>query len=189
MYIYMQLITSVHAPLKWSNTQPSQTEFNAALSSARLSTSKIISFISRRKHNLKTLTIVNTKGFWSDEGEFISLANKHNFNLASFGLLLGMLHERLTSLSLLHVDDLFATGCPLSAISLLQELRELSFEELQCKIQKNSAEELGSLVKLERLCLCTAQQRATHPHYPLFGVAAIPDSWSQLTNLHTLEIR
>lgn len=35
------------------------------------------------------------QGFWGDEGEYISLNNKHNFQASHLGCMMGMLRERL----------------------------------------------------------------------------------------------
>ena len=56
----------------------------------------------------------------AEDGEFVPLASKHNFNLGTLGMLLGMLQEGLTELQIIHCNDLFASGSPLSTIAMLR---------------------------------------------------------------------
>ena len=56
----------------------------------------------------------------AEDGEFVPLASKNNFNLGTLGMLLGMLQEGLTDLQIIHCNDLFASGSPLGTIAMLR---------------------------------------------------------------------
>ena len=56
----------------------------------------------------------------AEDGEFVPLASKHNFNLGTLGMVLGMLQEGLAELQIIHCNDLFASGSPLGTIAMLR---------------------------------------------------------------------
>ena len=43
----------------------------------------------------------------ADEGDFVNLQSKHNFTMAHFGLLLGVLKNNLQELQIQHCNDIF----------------------------------------------------------------------------------
>lgn len=56
---------------------------------------QIIDFIRSRSHLIESLCLCNTEGFWGDEGEYLSLNNKHNFHASHLGFAMGMLRDSL----------------------------------------------------------------------------------------------
>lgn len=52
----------------------------------------------------------------ADEGDFVNLQSKHNFTMAHFGLLLGVLRNNLQELQIQHCNDIFCrthqVSCP-----------------------------------------------------------------------------
>ena len=43
----------------------------------------------------------------ADEGDFVNLQSKHNFTMAHFGLLLGVVKNNLQELQIQHCNDIF----------------------------------------------------------------------------------
>lgn len=85
----------------------------------------------------------------ADEGDFVNLQQKHNFSMAHFGMMLGMLRCTLTELQIQHCNDFFSMGQgALSAISCLPRLRVLRVEDLHCRVDKAALAELARLTQV-----------------------------------------
>eukprot|EP00887_Chlorella_sp_A99_P004746 scaffold4.g4746.t1 len=180
-----ELVTAVHVPMRWSDAQPSEEEFQQAFAAARLDAHKMVDFISQRRGYLTSLVLVNSEGYWTEEGEFVNLANKHSYGLATLGLTLGMLKERLATLRILYCNDLFSMGSPLGVIASLNNLRELELEGLHCRLYREPVAELGRLTQLEALVMNATQRHGVF----IFGLDTIPDTWAGLGRLTRLELR
>lgn len=46
---------------------------------------QIIDFIMQRQPALKSLVMSNSEGFWGDEGDYLNLTGKHNFQASHLG--------------------------------------------------------------------------------------------------------
>ncbi len=87
----------------------------------------------------------------ADEGDFVNLQQKHNFSMAHFGMMLGMLRCTLSELQIQHCNDFFSMGQgALSAISCLPRLRVLRIEDLHCRVDKAALAELARLTQVSR---------------------------------------
>ena len=85
----------------------------------------------------------------ADEGDFVNLQQKHNFSMAHFGMMLGMLRTTLSELQIQHCNDFFSMGQgALSAISCLPRLRVLRIEDLHCRVDKAALAELARLTQV-----------------------------------------
>lgn len=180
-----EVVTAVHVPVAWSDTRPSDAEFAAAFGAVRLQSQRIVDFARARRSVLRRLTLTNSEGYFSEDGEYVPLNNKHNFNLGTLGIILGMLHEKLTHLAMVHTSDLFAAGSPLGTIAMLSGLRSLVLDDVQCRIYREPLAELGRLTQLTELTLSATQRHGVF----LFGIDGIPDTWRHLTGLKNLELR
>ncbi|KAI7842300.1 hypothetical protein COHA_003941 [Chlorella ohadii] len=179
-----ELITGVHVPVRWSDVRPSDEEFREAFAAVRLQSHRLVDFVRERRHVLRRLTLTNSEGYWADDGEFVALASKHTFNLGTLGILLGMLGQ-LEELSIIHCNDLFGSGSPLSTIAMLRGLRSLALEDLQCRIYREPLAELGRLTQLTSLAVNSTQRHGVF----VFGIDCLPDTWKQLGSLQSLELR
>ena len=56
---------------------------------------QIVEFIMGKRHIVESLALCNSEGFWGDDNEYLSLANKHNFNASHLGFVLGALKDKL----------------------------------------------------------------------------------------------
>ncbi|KAL4425880.1 hypothetical protein ABPG75_009896 [Micractinium tetrahymenae] len=180
-----ELITGVHVPVAWSDIRPTDEEFAAAFAAVRLQSHRLVEFVRARRGVLRSLTLANSEGYFSEDGEFVPVNNKHNFNLGTLGIVLGMLQDRLEHLHMVHCNDLFAAGSPLSTIAMVSGLRSLALDDLQCRVYREPLAELGRLTQLRELMLTATQRHGVF----IFGIDTIPDTWAQLTNLRSLELR
>lgn len=79
----------------------------------------------------------------------MNLQQKHNFGMAHFGLMLGMLRGCLRSLQIQHCNDFFSAGAgALSAIACLPALRALRIEDLHCRVDRDALAELARLTQV-----------------------------------------
>ncbi|GFR42377.1 hypothetical protein Agub_g3061 [Astrephomene gubernaculifera] len=195
-----ELVTSIHTPLRWSNARPSLADYHAAFQSTSLSASKILRFLGRVRPHVRRLTVANSEGFEGEGGEWVSLADKHDFGPAQLGWALAALRDNLTELVLHRCHDLV---CPSpsspSAPSLeavagagggvwgllphLPHLRLLAVEGLRGALPVQQAAALGEMRQLEALVL-TCECRGLE-----VGLEGVPQAWSQLTSLTRLELR
>ncbi|CAL8465073.1 g4608 [Coccomyxa elongata] len=181
-----ELITAVHTPIAWSDRRPSDEEFRESFSHTRLSAARMVHFVEERQSSIRRLVLMNSEGYWSDEGDFVNLQQKHNFSMAHFGMMLGMLRTTLSELQIQHCNDFFSMGQgALSAISCLPRLRVLRIEDLHCRVDKAALAELARLTQLEELSL-TGEE---HVNAWAVGVEAIPEEWRALRCLRTLQLR
>jgi hypothetical protein len=109
----------VHVPVAWSDVRPTDAEFRQAFAAVRLRSYRLVEFVQARRRVLRRLVLTNSEGYWAEDGEFVPLANKHDFNLGTLGIVLGMV-EGLQELQITHCNDLFAGGSPLSTIAMLR---------------------------------------------------------------------
>lgn len=56
---------------------------------------QVIDFVMERKDTITSLVMSNSEGFWGDEGEYLSLSGKHNFQASHMGFVLGLLRNQL----------------------------------------------------------------------------------------------
>ncbi|KAK9823301.1 hypothetical protein WJX72_001754 [[Myrmecia] bisecta] len=181
-----ELITAVHTPIVWSNRRPTDDEFRESFSVTRLSAQRILAFIRQQQKAIRRVVLMNSEGYWSDEGDFVNLQNKHNFAMAHFGMLLGLLQDSLEELQVQHCNDFFSYGQGgFGAISCLHNLRKLSVEDLHCRVEKESTAELSRLVQLEELCISGEE----HAGAWAVGIDVIPKAWINLKHLRKLELR
>ncbi|KAL4445740.1 hypothetical protein ABPG77_008939 [Micractinium sp. CCAP 211/92] len=180
-----ELITGVHVPVAWSDVRPSDDEFAAAFAAVRLQSHRLVEFVRARRGVLRRLTLTNSEGYFSEDGDFVPVNSKHNFNLGTLGIVLGMLQDRLEHLHMAHCNDLFAAGSPLGTIAMVGGLRSLVLDDLQCRLYREPLAELGRLTRLTELVLTATQRHGVF----IFGIDCIPDTWSQLSNLRSLELR
>ncbi|KAK9795555.1 hypothetical protein WJX73_007392 [Symbiochloris irregularis] len=164
-----ELITAVHTPIAWSDQRPSDDEFRSSFSKTRLSAARMLRFIEDRHSCIQRVVLKNSEGYYADDGEFVNLQQKHNFSLAHFGMLLGMLRSTLTELQVRHCADFFTLQA-LAAIACLPHLKVLRLEELRCRIDQCSLAELANLTQLEELSV-TAEDSE---HAWLVGMDAVP---------------
>ncbi|EFN57680.1 expressed protein, partial [Chlorella variabilis] len=120
-----ELVTAVHVPVAWSDVRPSDEEFRAAFAAVRLRSHRLVDFVRARRRVLRRLVLVNSEGYWAEDGEFVPVNSKHSVNLGTLGILLGVLADGLKELHIGHCNDLFASGSPLSTIAMLRGLRSL----------------------------------------------------------------
>ncbi|KAK9784699.1 hypothetical protein WJX73_004775 [Symbiochloris irregularis] len=144
----------------------------------------MLRFIEDRHSCIQRVVLKNSEGYYADDGEFVNLQQKHNFSLAHFGMLLGMLRSTLTELQVRHCADFFTLQA-LAAIACLPHLKVLRLEELRCRIDQCSLAELANLTQLEELSV-TAEDSE---HAWLVGMDAVPKQWAALKRLRKLELR
>lgn len=181
-----ELVTAIHMPLAWSNERPNAEEYSDAFHRTSLSSAKIIDFITDREATLTSLVISNSEGFWGDEGEYLDLSGKHNFQASHLGFLLGRLGGHLQELCLLNCNDIISSDPGVwTLIALCPYLRVLSIEGLNCRVPALQASELSRLPKLESLSLIGEE----HLGQWIVGLDHIPPSWARLSTLKKLELR
>ncbi|KXZ44866.1 hypothetical protein GPECTOR_61g819 [Gonium pectorale] len=183
-----ELITSVHTPLRWSSTRPTSAEFAAALAATRLSANKVVRFLDSVSPHVTELAVANSEGFEADDGEYVSLYDKHDFGPAHLGFGLALMRSRLTELVLYRCNDLLQPeGGVWGLIGALQGLRSLTVEGLRGSLPAAQAAELGELRQLEALVLSGEEYRPRTDWTA--GLDALPAAWSQLTSLTKLVLR
>jgi hypothetical protein len=84
-----ELITAVHAPLRWSDARPSDAEYSAALGAARVSTERVLDFVRARRVALERLTVMCTQGHYQEDGAFVDVAAQHDLDAGALGVILG----------------------------------------------------------------------------------------------------
>eukprot|EP00891_Asterochloris_glomerata_P003742 jgi/Astpho2/3742/Aster-x1169 len=180
-----EVITAVHTPIAWSDRRPSDDEFRDSFAGTTLSAQKIVNFVRQRQAAVRKLTLMNSEGYWSDEGDFVDLQRKHTFTMVHLGMLLGALQFQLEELRIQHCNDLFGGGSSqslaangaFSAISCLPLLRRLAIEDLHCRIEKGALSELSSMTQLEELAITAEDTLGSW------------SEWAALTSLRKLELR
>eukprot|EP00195_Chlamydomonas_chlamydogama_P015429 CAMPEP_0202896172 /NCGR_PEP_ID=MMETSP1392-20130828/5216_1 /ASSEMBLY_ACC=CAM_ASM_000868 /TAXON_ID=225041 /ORGANISM="Chlamydomonas chlamydogama, Strain SAG 11-48b" /LENGTH=374 /DNA_ID=CAMNT_0049581421 /DNA_START=388 /DNA_END=1512 /DNA_ORIENTATION=- len=181
-----ELVTAIHTPLVWSNQRPSTEEFQMAYANTSLSATKIIEFIKARKEIITSLNLCNSDGFWADDGEYLSLNNKHNFFPSHLGYILGQLGPRLTELRLHNCNDLINSDQGLwSLVALCPNLQLLAVEGLNCRVLATSLADISKLPKLNSLALTCDEGSGQW----IVGLDTMPQAWSQLSALTSLELR
>lgn len=90
-----ELVTAVHVPVAWSDVRPSDEEFRAAFAAVRLRSHRLVDFVRARRRVLRRLVLVNSEGYWAEDGEFVPVNSKHSVNLGTLGILLGVLADGL----------------------------------------------------------------------------------------------
>ncbi|KAK9820853.1 hypothetical protein WJX81_004021 [Elliptochloris bilobata] len=181
-----ELITAVHMPIAWSDRRPSDDEFRESFAATRLNAARILRFVEERQKCVQRLVLMNSEGYYSDGGDFVSLTAKHNFSMAHLGMVLGMLRHSLEELQVQHCNDFFAVGSgTLSAVACLPRLRVLRIEDLHCRADRDSLAELAQLRGLEELSISGEENASAWG----VGMDCIPSQWSALTSLRTLQLR
>ncbi|DBA87081.1 hypothetical protein WJX79_000451 [Trebouxia sp. C0005] len=181
-----ELITAVHTPIVWSDRRPTDKEFRESFGATKLSAQKILDFMHQRQSVIRKVVLTNSEGYWSDEGSFVNLQHKHNFSMAHFGMMLGMMCRTLEDLHVQHCNDFFSlSNGAWSAISCVKSLKRLSIEDLHCRLDADSLKELATMTQLEELNI-TGEQSNDNWHV---GLDCIPDEWAGMTRLTKLELR
>ncbi|DBA80730.1 hypothetical protein WJX77_008398 [Trebouxia sp. C0004] len=181
-----ELITAVHTPIVWSDRRPTDKEFRDSFGATKLSAQKILDFMHQRQSVIRKVVLTNSEGYWSDEGSFVNLQHKHNFTMAHFGMMLGMMCRTLEDLHVQHCNDFFSlSNGAWSAISCVKSLKRLSIEDLHCRLDAESLKELATMTQLEELNI-TGEQSNDNWHV---GLDCIPDEWAGMTRLTKLELR
>ncbi|KAG2492342.1 hypothetical protein HYH03_009291 [Edaphochlamys debaryana] len=182
-----ELVTSIHTPLRWSNQRPTTAEYHAAFEATSLSASKVVGFLGRVAPHARALTLSNSEGFDGDEGEYISLADKHNFGASHFGFALALMRNTLTELQLYRCHDLVTADCGVwTLVAQLPGLRLLAVEGLRGPLLASQVAPLGELSQLEGLALTGEGYR--NGDWAV-GLQGLPPAWSRLTSLTRLELR
>ncbi|EFJ53315.1 hypothetical protein VOLCADRAFT_102916 [Volvox carteri f. nagariensis] len=176
-----ELVTFIHTPLRWSNQRPTAAEYQAAFQKTTLSASKVLHFLTGVSPHVRSLVVANTEGFDGDDGEYVSLADKHNFGPAHLGFALALLRNTLAELVIYRCNDLLLSGDSglWSLSSQLPRLRILAVEGLRGLLTEGQVAELGGLKQLEALVLTGEEYRSDFA----VGLEGIPAAWSKLTAL------
>lgn len=183
----LELMTSLHMPIEWSDQRPSVDQFRASFSTTKLSAATLLAFVRRRAGSIRRLNLQNGDGYWCEEQGFVSLAAKHDFSGAHLGLLLGLLQGNLEALRVVRCNDILGRRGTLDMLSCLPRLRCLHLEGLQTHFDPAGLSRLGDLTALEELSVtCDELER----HY-VGGqrLLRLPASWSALKRLRCLELR
>mmetsp|Transcript_25479 Transcript_25479/g.71256 ORF Transcript_25479/g.71256 Transcript_25479/m.71256 type:complete len:465 (+) Transcript_25479:431-1825(+) len=183
-----EVVTSIHCPLEWSNRRPTEDEFRQSFAVTQLSSEKMIRFVDKRREHIRSLTLLNSEGYWSDEGDFVNLTRKHNFSCAHLGMLVGVLRNHLQELTMCHCNDLIMVGephAPLGVLGLLPNLRTLTIDCLRCRLKGEGLSSLSNLRKLENLSISAEKQVGVWA----VGLDTLPPSWACLTTIRKLELR
>ncbi|GLC61484.1 hypothetical protein PLESTB_001761600 [Pleodorina starrii] len=180
-----ELITSIHTPLRWSNQRPTTAEYNQAFQTKTISAGKVLHFLGGVAPHVTSLAIANSEGFEADDGEYVPLADKHNFGPSHLGFALALVRNTLT-LVVYRCNDLVTADAGVWTLaSQLPCLRTLAVEGLRALLPEGHVAPLGELSKLESLTLTGDEFRSDWG----VGLEAIPASWSRLTALTRLELR
>ncbi|GIM15721.1 hypothetical protein Vretimale_18439 [Volvox reticuliferus] len=91
-----ELVTSIHAPLRWSNQRPSNEEYKLAMRKTRVSAIKVLRFLGDVAPHVRTLSLANTGEYDGEDGLYVSLQGKHNFGPTHLGFALALLRNTLT---------------------------------------------------------------------------------------------
>ncbi|KAG1662435.1 hypothetical protein FOA52_004016 [Chlamydomonas sp. UWO 241] len=183
-----ELVTAIHMPLVWSNERPNSEEYTSAYHRISLSSSKVINFIMScaRNNSLTSLVLSNSEGFWGDDGDYLNLTGKHNFQASHMGYVLAELRNQLQELRLYNCNDLLNSDQGLwSLVARCPNMRVLAVEGLNCRVLTQHAVELSVLSSLESLSLIGEE----HTGQWIVGLDTIPQQWSSLTALTKLELR
>ncbi|GIL67061.1 hypothetical protein Vafri_20496 [Volvox africanus] len=183
-----ELVTSIHAPLRWSNQRPSNEEYQMALRRTSISASKVLRFLGDVAPHVRALALANTEGFDGEDGQYVSLENKHDFGPSHLGFALALLQKTLTKLVLYLCNDMISADSGLWTLATqLPVLRVLEVEGLRVSVPDVQVAALGELQKLEALALTGDEFRSGSGMS--FGLEGIPAAWSRLTALTRLELR
>lgn len=88
------------------------------------------------------------------EGEFVNFVNKHDFTSVGFGMLCGMMLERLEELTVIRCSDFMdINSWTLSAIKNLRNLTSLRLEDIKCSEEINVISTLSTLSKVSPYCM------------------------------------
>ncbi|PNW82446.1 hypothetical protein CHLRE_06g279300v5 [Chlamydomonas reinhardtii] len=182
-----ELVTSIHTPLRWSNQRPTRDEYETAFQQTSISAAKVLGFLRSLGPVVQSLTFSNSEGYDGEEGEYISLSDKHDFGPSHLGFAIAMLANTLTELRLYRCNDLVVSDQGLlGLLPLLPHLRVLGVEGLRSRVSAAVVAPLGDLRKLDTLVLSGAQYRSGDW---TVGLDGLPHSWSRLTGLTRLELR
>ncbi|GAX82771.1 hypothetical protein CEUSTIGMA_g10197.t1 [Chlamydomonas eustigma] len=185
-----ELVTAIHTPLVWSNERPNAEEYAIAFQRVSLSSAKVIDFISQRQKSLKSLVLTNSEGFWGDEGDYLPLSGKHNFNSSHLGFLVGQMRYQLQELRLFNCNDLLSSDLGLwGVVTLCPNLRIFAAEGLNFRLPSQYVSELGNLMKLESLSLVGEEHIHASTNSWIVGLDKMPEAWSRLCSLSKLELR
>eukprot|EP00798_Chlamydomonas_sp_ICE-L_P006644 gene6644-3301_t len=161
-----------------------------AYTQTSLSSLKVIDFILHRQSKLTSLTLCNSEGFWGEEGEYLNLGGKHNFSASHLGMLLGTLRLHLQELKLFNCSDLISGDQGLWSIAgFCTNLRTLAVENINMKVSGTEMEQFSRLQKLEKLSVIGEERGNSVAQQSLIGMDSMPQSWSKLTSLTSLELR
>ncbi|KAG2447702.1 hypothetical protein HYH02_007162 [Chlamydomonas schloesseri] len=182
-----ELVTAIHTPLRWSNQRPSPEEYDAAFQRTSISAAKVLGFLRSVGPVAQSLTLSNSEGYDGEEGDYVSLSDKHDFGPSHLGFAIAMLATTLTELRLYRCNDLVVPDQDLwGLLPLLPHLRSLAVEGLRSRVSVAAVAPLGDLRKLDTLVLSAAEFRTADW---AVGLDGLPHCWSRLTGLTRLELR
>ena len=182
-----ELITAVHTPIAWSDARPSDAEFRDAFAATRLSAARVLDFVATRATSVRRVVLTNSEGYWSDEGDFVNLQQKHTFSLGHVGLLLGSVRATLEELRVSHCSDIFAgfNRGALGTVACCPKLKVLRIEDVHTRLERDALSQLGKLTNLEELAVSVEDNLGSWA----VGLDAVPEAWRSLTKLKRLELR
>ncbi|GIM15720.1 hypothetical protein Vretimale_18439 [Volvox reticuliferus] len=141
-----ELVTSIHAPLRWSNQRPSNEEYKLAMRKTRVSAIKVLRFLGDVAPHVRTLSLANTGEYDGEDGLYVSLQGKHNFGPTHLGFALALLRNTLTELTLYRCDGLVSWGNGFwTLLTQLPALRVLAVEGLRDVSPEVEVQVLGEL--------------------------------------------
>ena len=182
-----ELITAVHTPIAWSDARPSDAEFRDAFAATRLAASRVLDFVAARAASVRRVALTNSEGYWSDEGDFVNLQQKHTFSLGHVGLLLGSVRATLEELRVSHCSDIFAgfSRGALGMVACCPRLKVLRIDDVHTRLERDALAQLGRLTGLEELAVSVEDNLGSWA----VGLDAVPEAWRSLKRLRKLQLR
>ena len=147
----------------------------------------MLDFVAARSASVRRLVLTNSEGYWSDEGDFVNLQQKHTFSLGHVGLLLGSVRATLEELAVQHCSDIFAgfgRGA-LGTVACCPRLKVLRIEDVHTRLERDALSQLGKLTNLEELAVSVEDNLGSWA----VGLDSVPESWRALKKLRKLELR
>lgn len=182
-----ELITAVHTPIAWSDARPSDAEFRDAFAATRLAAARVLDFVAARARSVRRVVLTNSEGYWSDEGDFVNLQQKHTFSPGHVGLLLGSVRSTLEELQVSHCSDIFSgfDRGALGMVACCPRLRVLRIDDVHTRLERDALAQLGRLTELEELAVSVEDNLGSWA----VGLDAVPEAWRNLKKLKKLELR
>ena len=147
----------------------------------------MLDFVAERASSVRRVVLTNSEGYWSDEGDFVNLQQKHTFSLGHVGLLLGSVRSTLEDLRVSHCSDIFSgfSRGALGMVACCPKLKVLRMEDVHTRLERDALAQLGKLTALEELAVSVEDNLGSWA----VGLDAIPESWRSLKRLRKLKLR